>query len=519
MAMIDKKLFAKNSVSGFVQKIIIAIVTFIAIPIFIHVKGAQVYGIFAAVAVLGELGRLTEMGFNKTLIKFLSSQGKTKESSQDIVVAFAVVFTLLVGMTTTLLFLSDFVLIKVLNIPHNDLYQSRQLFTFAIIANGLLLLGNLFSSVIESQRFIYKINILQLVYSMLYWGLIILVLVFGFDLKEIGLVIFIAALVWFMLITRMMLKIWGKFEMKGFFSYFKVSLKKQTSYSVKVYLSSLLSMFEEPLIKVLIANFFGLSFVGFFDIAVRIKSQVYRLLQTLVYPVFQLFSEMKDPKQVNVFMKEIEEKLFLALGPLSVIVACCTGSFIDIWLGDGQSTVIMSVIVITVGALFLQLTILPTVYYLTIYHPTVLVLTQIAGIVFNIGIIYFLRNLIGYNAIYISFAVYYVTNLVLRLYYQKKYLGTKLFTEKTFLYNFLLGLFLLIVAGGSLSILFSSSPLLNLIITPILLLLLTFLIFKNMRLLVSEDFEKYPIMKFAQKWFLSKTKTKINFKTITSYEP
>ena len=507
--MVDKKLFAKNSMSGFIQKIIIAAVTFLAIPVFIHVKGAQIYGIFAAVAVLGELGRLTEMGFNKTLVKFLSVQGKTKESTHDIIVATMVVASLLIVLTTILFLMSDFILLKLLNIPDNFIYQSKQLYFFAITANSLLILGNLFSSVIESQRFIYKINLLQLIYSVLYWGLIIIVLLLGWDLREIGIVIFLSAIVWFLLITGMMRSIWGKFDMNGFFKYFKTSLKKQTTYSVKVYMSSLLSMFEEPLIKILVANFFGLTYVGFFDIAIRIKSQIYRLLQSLIYPVFQLFSELKDPKILNSYMREIEEKLFLLMIPLCVIMASTMGSFIHLWLGPGESAIVYSVIFITAGALALQLTILPTVYYLTIYHPTVLVLTQIAGIIFNIAVIYFLKKLMGYSSLYLSFTIYYLTNLVLRLYYQKKYLGTILFSDKSFLYRFISGMLILSICGFFISFLLSNQPIVNLIITPLSLIILSFFIFKNFKLIVLQDFDRYPIIKFAQKWFFRGLRPKL----------
>lgn len=154
--MVDKKLLTKNSLSGFVQKIIIAVVTFMAIPIFIRTKGTQIYGIYATISVLGELGRLTELGFNKTLVKFLSNQGRTKESSQDIIVATLVVLILLVPLTVFLFFADNFILLNVLKIPKADIYQSRQLYYYAVSANSLLLLGALYSSVIESSVIFIK---------------------------------------------------------------------------------------------------------------------------------------------------------------------------------------------------------------------------------------------------------------------------------------------------------------------------------------------------------------------------
>jgi O-antigen/teichoic acid export membrane protein len=499
--MVDKKLLTRNSLSGFIQKIIIAVVTFLAIPIFIRTKGSQVYGIFATIGVLGELGRLTELGFNKTLVKFLSVQGKTKESTQDIVVASSVVLAFLVPLTVFLLLADNFVLSFILKIPKADLYQSRQFYYYAVSANFFLLLGSLYSSVIESQRLIYKINQLQLIYSLLYWGLIILFIVLGFGLREIGIAIFAAAFIWFVLTVVMLRVIWGQFDLTGFRSYIKTSLKKLTNYSLKIYLSSLLGLFEEPLIKIMVSHFFGIKYVGFLDVGIRVKSQLYRLLQTLVYPLFQLFSELTDKKNISFIMKDIEEKLFLLITPLCIILATCTGSFIHLWLGSNESSIILSVIVISICALLLQLTVLPTLYYLTIYHPVILLFTQVVGIVVSIAIVYVGHYFIGYSSVYLSFIGSFVVDLILRLYYQKKFLDCTLFSNEGYFVRFAGGMILLAIIGSLFSYLLRHNNIINLMVTPAVLILTTFFLIKYLKLITHEDIERYPVLQTARKWY------------------
>ncbi len=501
--MVDKKLLTRNSLSGFVQKIIIAVVTFLAIPIFIRTKGAQVYGIFATIGVLGELGRLTELGFNKTLVKFLSVQGKTKESTHDIVVASSVVMILLIPLTVCLLLADNFVLSYILKIPKTDIDQSRQFYYYAVSANFFLLLGSLYSSVIESQRLIYKINQLQLIYSLLYWGLIILAIVLGFGLREIGIAIFISALIWFILTVIMLRVIWGRFDLTGFRSYVKTSLKKLTNYSVKIYLSSLLGFFEEPLLKIMVSHFFGIRYVGFLDIGIRVKSQLYRLLQTLVYPLFQLFSELTDKKNISFIMKDIEEKLFLLITPLCIILATCSGSFIHLWLGSNESSIILSVIVITVGSLLLLLTNLPTLYYLTIYHPVILVFTQVVGIVVSVTLVYVGHYFIGYSSVYLSFLGSYGVDFYMRLYYQKKFLNCTLFTNEGYLFRFVGGMLLLAIIGATLSYIFRYNNIINLLVTPATLIIVTFLLIKYLKLITNEDIERYPVLQTARKWYFT----------------
>ena len=491
--MIDKKLFAKNSFSGLIQKIIIALITFLAIPIFIHEKGAKVYGIFATITVLGELGRLTELGFNKTLVKFLSNQGKTTESSHDIIVASIIVLSTLIPVTFLLIFASNFVILNIFKIPYADLYQSKQLYFYAVAANALLLFGSLYSSVIESQRFIYRINILQLVYSSLYWGLIIIALILKFDLKQIGMAIFVSSLIWFVLTITTMKSIWGKFEINGITKYFKTSFKKLTNYSLKIYLSSLLAFFEEPLIKILVSNFFGVTYVGYLDVGIRIKSQIIRLVQTLVYPLFQVFSEIKDKLKLKYIIKDIEEKLILLIAPACIVIITCSGSFIKLWLGTNNNTIILSAIVVTVGALLFQFTIMPTIYYLTIYHPAILIFTQVIIIIINVAVIYIGHFFIGYNSIYLGFIIYFVAQAILRLYYQKRLLDCSLFTDKKYLKNFIMVLSILTSVGIILNYIFSQSNILNLIVSPFVLLVMTLFLFNYFELLTPADIKKYSL--------------------------
>jgi O-antigen/teichoic acid export membrane protein len=489
--MVDKKLFVKNSLSGLFQKIIVSIINLFAITIFIRIKGAEIYGVYALIGVLGDLGRLSELGFNKTLVKFLSEQGRTKESSQDIIVASIVMLCILIPVTVFLVFACNFILLNVFNVPKHLLDQAKQLYYYALAANALLLLGGLYNAVIESQRYIYKTSFLQLVQSLSYWGLIIIAILLGFGLREIGMAVFLSAFIWFVLTVGVMKSIWGRIDLSGFTHYIKQSFRKLTKYSVKVYVSSLLGFLEEPLIKILVSNFCGIKYVGFLDVGIRVKSQLFRLLQTLVYPFFQLFSELKDKKQISAILKDVEEKIILAMIPMCIIIAYCSGSFIHLWLATGEHSIINSTIVITVGALLFQLTIMPNVYYLTIYHPNILVLTQAVAIVINIIVIYIGHFFLGYSSIYFGFASIYGTQFLMRLYYQKKFLNCTLFSDKTYLKNLIIAVGLLSLAGISIAYLFRHSNIINLIINPIVIVILTLFFYKYFALIKNDDIKKY----------------------------
>ena len=81
-----RKLFIKNSASGLLQLLITATLTFVTIPVFIRKLGADNYGIFSIISIVGSVNVFANLGLNISLIKFLAEQGKSKESDHDIIV-------------------------------------------------------------------------------------------------------------------------------------------------------------------------------------------------------------------------------------------------------------------------------------------------------------------------------------------------------------------------------------------------------------------------------------------------
>jgi len=162
MTKVNKKLFMKNSFSGVVQKILIAILTFFTIPVFILKLGSEGYGIFATVSVIGDLSRIANIGFHIALIKYLSIQGKTKESAIDIVVAFVGMSVIIVPVSILMIIFNKFVLVSILNISAVNLAQSKMLYIYLVLANMLLFLGLTFSAIYINLFIVLYIGLLCL---------------------------------------------------------------------------------------------------------------------------------------------------------------------------------------------------------------------------------------------------------------------------------------------------------------------------------------------------------------------
>jgi O-antigen/teichoic acid export membrane protein len=498
--MSNKKLFIKNSFSGVFQKIIVAILLFFAIPFFISKLGVISYGIFATVSVIGDLSRIANIGFHIALIKYLSVQGKTKESSIDIVVAFISMLIIIVPISALMIIFSNFVLVDIFKIAPSDIAQSKALYVYLVLANMFLFLGLTFSAMLESQKKIYLNNTLQLVYSILYWTLMIVALWFGKGLESIGLMAFASALIWFILIAYYAFKEWGKLSIRGINKLYWNSVKKQLGYGLQIYTSGLMGLFGEPLLKVMVANFFGPTYVGFLDIGMRIRNQIARIFQAALWPLFQLFSEMKDKEGKARIVKDIQEKTVLVILPICFLILFGAKPLVTLWIGNNIDIISLNIIYVTVGSLIGFLSFQAMNNLMGVDHPMMLLVNSTIINIPYFLVIYLFHNILGYNAVFLSLVGAYVFNLAFLAYYQKKYMGSVSFGSRSQIIGLIIFLVIMLVSGWAITLVIAQ-PIILLVALSIIIPILTVVLYVYLSLITEQDIEKYLGKKIFAKPF------------------
>ena len=283
--MNDKRLLLKNSLSGIIQLIITAILTFVSVPVLISKLGLDLYGVFAVLSVISNLSTLADLGMDRALIVYLSKQGKVQESNYDIWVALCIKFFLLVVILALGFIFENFVLFDIFAIPESYRHDSIIFYRLILLSNFFMIMGMSFASILDALQKVYINSLYRLLYSILYWGGIVVFVLWGYGLKEIGFISVLSALIWFIFTVIAAIKFWGKISITGLHNNFNRILEKQLSYSSKIFSASLLSLLFEPLSKVLISNFVGLSCVALFDIALRIRGQIASLFSKAIYPL------------------------------------------------------------------------------------------------------------------------------------------------------------------------------------------------------------------------------------------
>ncbi|GAB6011855.1 oligosaccharide flippase family protein [Viscerimonas tarda] len=447
---VKKKLFAFNSFTGILQFALTAVLIAVCIPVFISNLGEELYGIFCVVSVVGNLAIFANLSLDASLIKFLAEQGKCKESDYDIVTMLILMVLILVPVSVLLYILRNVILIY-LEVPVQYMEESSLLLTYLILANSLLLTGKIFSSILDSIQKIYLTNFAMFIYSVIYWAGIIGVTLNGGGLKEIGLIILFAAFVWFILVTVLAFKNWGKIETTGIGKQFKQLAKKQLTYSSKIYSGALLGFLYEPLTKVLITKFFGFTYVGIYENALKIKTQLFGVFIKILQPLYPTIANLSDLKQI----KEIITKLgiyvsYIAI-PVATLICFCSKDIITLWLSgklsaDNISLTATSVIFIAGACVLFSIPIMPIYFFLRAKnHPDKEIYIQLVNVVVNLAVVFAFYEKLGFYSILLGNTLSYFFSFLLCLYYQKKYLNIIPFGQKQELLKYLFSF--VVIAG------------------------------------------------------------------------
>jgi len=486
-----KRILVKNSVFGLGQAVINLILVFFVIPIFIKMLGSESYGVFALVMVIGNLNTFTNLGLTSALVKFIAEQGKNEESNIDILVNLILMVAAILPLSIIVLYFDKFILLDLLKISVNIFGEAKWLYFWIIWANFLIFVGQVFKSILDALQKVYVTSLQQVIYNLLYWGLILIALLLGYNLPVIGFAIFIAAFIWLIINIISAIREWGTISYLDLKKNFKTSAKKQLHYGLKIYTSGMIGFFYEPLSKILISNFIGVAEVGFYDIALKLRSQLWGFIAKLFYPLYPFISEQKDTAIIRKYVHDLEQKTFLIIVPIIIFVILLMHPFITVWLGNNVNIISVTAIAI-ISFHLIGSTVIPNYQYLMakdLAQKTIIL--QLFNVVFNVLFFLITVKFIGYYALIIGNVAAILSSFILSLYYQQKYLDSLIFDSMSQLIKLIAAFVILVFIGYPIKIILGEHNILILIIVPVIILPTTLLLYKVFELVKLEDIHRY----------------------------
>lgn len=436
--MSNKYIF-KNSIIGIIQFILTALLSFLSIPIFIHKLGIELYGIFALISVIGNLNFLTNFGLNGALLVYIANQGKCKDSHNDIAVTQILIIFLMIIFCTFSIFFRNFFLGNIFSIPTQYYTEAENLFIFLIFSNGILLIGQTYTAVFDALQKIYLTNIAQFIYSLFYWLGLIMIVYFDGSLTYIGLIIFIASLIWLIIVISMFLRVWGRIDYTGIKQAFKTTANKQIKYGSKIYLSGLSGFMFEPLSKILLSNFVGLNAVALFEIGIKVRTQINGIINKALYPIYPYIAKTPANDILHKKIFDLSKKIQLIVLPISMILMFTLTILLKLWLGPKNINQISTfVITMSVSLLLLAPQVQMIYQYLAAKNLAQKnIWIQVCSVVVNILFFFVFIKRLNIYTVLLSNTLAYISSYILCNIYQIKYFNINIKNELPFYFKLL----------------------------------------------------------------------------------
>jgi O-antigen/teichoic acid export membrane protein len=392
----------------------------------------------------------------------------------------------------------------VLKIPAEHLAPSVILLKYLLIANFFLLVGKIFTAILDSEHKIYLTNLYTFIYSAFYWGGIIVILLLGFGLEQIGLVVCIAALCWFLLVSYSATKTWGKIRVGNLRQNFRRIVKKQINYSIKIYTGSLLNFFYEPLTKILISNLFGVAYVGVYENALKIKNNLLSVFLKLLYPFNPLIAHEENHQKLRSLMININKALYYFIIPIIAMLIVCAKPLILLWVGKDTSPEFLplltaSAIALSCFSLLFSTTVTPIYIYLRLKnHPEKEIYVQGINVVVNLLVIMLLFKQLGFYSVVVGNILSLLATFIICLFYQKKYLKFYPFSDPKGLSKYIFSFILINLTVYFFATFFSEIRWINIFIVSLCSCIVSIVVFYFLKIIKKEDiilFFSYKIFK------------------------
>ncbi len=389
----------KNSLFSILQAIIVTPITFILVPYTISKIGKEGYGLFALVGVISSYQVFVEMGLTTTLIRFVSKANVTKDINAiseflNTTLLFFIIISVLAYLV--IVSFSSFLVTDILGIK-TDIELVIFLVKISALTGIINLISGLFKSILDGLQRMDISNIILTFQVIISAVGTFLFLNNGLGIKGLainGLMISFLTLITNIFFSKKLIHYQisiTKFKMTRFKEMFK--------YSVNLQLSNLIYFWTEPLNKILISNFLGLSFVGYYDIALKFTSRITNFVRSALSSLFPATSEVFErdrTKGIENLRKKSLKYLYPSIMFIYVLGIIFTKPFVNLWLGAEFNVVSNAIIILLIGSFISILATPPYVILMGAGFSQDTLRVQFQSIIVNISAVILFSLLFGF---------------------------------------------------------------------------------------------------------------------------
>lgn len=370
-------------------------------------QGDEAFGLYTGIALVSSFNGLANFGINQALVKFLGEQGRSEKSDTDIWAGLAITGGLGLLLALVLTFIKPLYFSAFLNIPISEVSSAQSTLYYCLVwANLFMISTQVFAAVIDAAHRNYLSNSGLFFYHLLLTTGSLSILYSSGDFAALGYVQLSGAISYWLLMAFLMKRAWGAWpSTTGLGKDLKESIKKQISFSKHIFMGWAVNYGYEPLLKILVTRYFGLAALGYFEIALRIRGQLWGVFHKILYPLIPTISAEEDITKAARWVRFIQTRLFFLLIPFSIALVPASKLIYMLLKGMPEKAHEIGLAFACSAYLFTSVTIIPLYYLLIIKVDAKLAFrSQLVNTLTSLSLFFISLNFIETFAAYLAIA-------------------------------------------------------------------------------------------------------------------
>ena len=347
-----------NFASGIINSATALVVQIVLTPFVLKTLGSETYGLWTTLSIVTVFGTLGNQGLADSLTRAVATYHKSKNS----IVCDYLAATLFCGAVLSIAFavtiyLSSGAFVSAINVDNSLRNQSIQLAQALSLYPVIIILDNIFASFIAGYGRLDLVNMTRF-FSNIARLIITLSLLYYF--KSIW-VLYAGTISMYVLTFASLLLISKKVHNQPFRTTTKATLSKLgeiAKYSKDIFLARLIGLSFDPLLRVLIAKYIGLSEAGYFNISMRFVFAFQGIIRSGVSAYFPYASEKlaSEPNSISSLRKrtaKLSRRVLLVMITAYVFQYWLGGFAVEFWLKDAyDAKIVQGFNILLIGYVF-----------------------------------------------------------------------------------------------------------------------------------------------------------------------
>lgn len=343
---------ALNVISSAIQVIIVGLAYFFVYKILIDRLGVDLLGVWSLIIATTSISNLANFGLTSALVKFVAEYNAIEDHHRIDKLLFTSFFSMFIlfGLVSLLVFVLAYLFIERF-IGSTYVEVALKVLPFSLISLFINALGSILTSALEGFQLNYLRNLIYSV-TVICYLILTVTLIPSYGLEGMAYAQVIQAVLIFILAYLFLIK------QKKAICVFKWNwdteeFKKLLSYGYRIQLISILQMLIDPVTKILINKFNGITTLGFYEMASRLIIQLRQIIVSMTQvsiPIVSHFSQTDKSAIKYIYERGVSFVVFLVF-PLVAGIILFTPYLSGIWIGKVEPVFINCVYILAFSML------------------------------------------------------------------------------------------------------------------------------------------------------------------------